>query len=497
MSESRTTSSSSEAAPAAERSPTASLPPESASCCWSGVAGSRASRRTGSRQSVFVENRYVSPDTWYDASGKPFQPQVHYFVGGATKLYGAALYRLRREDFGELRHHDGISPAWPISYDELEPYYTQAEQLYQVHGARGEDPTEPDASGDYPHPAVSHEPRIQQLSDDLAARRLPPVPCAVRDPARRVEPALQHLRALRQLRRLPLRPPRQVRRRGDRRAPGARASERHPAHGRARGEAGDERRPAPRHRRRRRARRARWRRFAADLVVVSCGAANSAKLLLESASDAHPERPRERLRPGRAQLHVPRQPGRACPFARGEPDRLPEDPRAERLLLRERRLRVPARERPDGRQVPGADVPRREAGRDEARAAVVARPDRAACDRLLALDRGPAQPRQPRHGRRRRQGHAQLHGDELRGQEAALREGEVDPRGAGHEPGPPRPPLRLHEERDPRGRVRAPGRHLPFRGRSRPTRCSTPTAAPTRSTTSTSSTRASSRASAR
>jgi choline dehydrogenase-like flavoprotein len=66
---------------------------------------------------VFVDNRYVSADTWYDGRGKPFQPQVHYFVGGATKLYGAALYRLRAEDFGELRHHDGISPAWPIGYD--------------------------------------------------------------------------------------------------------------------------------------------------------------------------------------------------------------------------------------------------------------------------------------------------------------------------------------------------------------------------------------------
>ena len=87
---------------------------------------------------VFVDNRYVSPDTWYDAeTAKAFQPQIHYFVGGATKLYGAALYRLRAKDFGELRHHDGISPALPIGYDEMEPYYTQAEQRYQVHGARG------------------------------------------------------------------------------------------------------------------------------------------------------------------------------------------------------------------------------------------------------------------------------------------------------------------------------------------------------------------------
>jgi choline dehydrogenase-like flavoprotein len=130
---------------------------------------------------VFIDNRYVSPDTWYDGDGKAFQPQVHYFVGGATKLYGAALYRLRREDFGELRHHDGISPAWPIGYDELEPYYVQAEIAYQVHGARGEDPTEPPASADYPFPPVSHEPRIQQLSDDLAAAGLHPfhAPCGV------------------------------------------------------------------------------------------------------------------------------------------------------------------------------------------------------------------------------------------------------------------------------------------------------------------------------
>jgi choline dehydrogenase-like flavoprotein len=132
-------------------------------------------------QNVFVENRYVSPDTWYYSDGSPFQPEVHYWVGGATKRYGAALYRLRKEDFSELRHHGGISPAWPISYEDMEPYYTRAEQLYQVHGARGEDPTEPPASAPYPFPPVSHEPRIQQLSDDLAKAGLHPfhAPCGI------------------------------------------------------------------------------------------------------------------------------------------------------------------------------------------------------------------------------------------------------------------------------------------------------------------------------
>lgn len=134
-----------------------------------------------SAEAVFLENRYVSKDLWADQNGKTFQPGVHYFVGGATKMYGASLFRLRKEDFGELKHYDGISPAWPISYEELEPYYTKAEQLYQVHGARGIDPTEPFASAPYPFPPVSHEPRIQKLYEDLqrAGYHPFPAPCGI------------------------------------------------------------------------------------------------------------------------------------------------------------------------------------------------------------------------------------------------------------------------------------------------------------------------------
>ena len=106
---------------------------------------------------------------------------MHYFVGGATKLYGAALYRLRPQDFGELKHIDGVSPAWPLSYDDFEPWYSKAEQLYQVHGLHGEDPIEGHWSQRYPWPAVSHEPRIQQLSDDLTAAGYHPyhAPCGI------------------------------------------------------------------------------------------------------------------------------------------------------------------------------------------------------------------------------------------------------------------------------------------------------------------------------
>jgi choline dehydrogenase-like flavoprotein len=123
---------------------------------------------------VNVAAKYQTREVWRDGEGKALHPHTNYYVGGNTKFYGAALFRLRREDFGELRHHGGISPAWPISYDELEPYYVEAEHLYQVHGERGEDPTEPYASAPYRFPAVSHEPRMQQLSDDFAGMGLRP-----------------------------------------------------------------------------------------------------------------------------------------------------------------------------------------------------------------------------------------------------------------------------------------------------------------------------------
>jgi len=125
-------------------------------------------------RAVNTEGKYNTKESWRDKDGKELHPHTNYYVGGNTKFYGAALFRLRKEDFGEIRHHGGVSPAWPISYDTLEPYYVKAEQLYQVHGQRGEDPTEPPASAPYPHPPVSHEPRMQQLHDDFQRLGLRP-----------------------------------------------------------------------------------------------------------------------------------------------------------------------------------------------------------------------------------------------------------------------------------------------------------------------------------
>ncbi len=238
-------------------------------------------------EAVFVDNRYVSKDTWYDQDDKAFQPQIHYYVGGATKFYGAALYRLREKDFGELQHHGGISPAWPLSYDVFEPYYQQAEELYQVHGARGEDPTEPPSTKPYPFPPISHEPRIQQLFDDMGKVGLHPfhspsgvmldeadppssacIRCATCDgfaclvhaksdaEVIAVRPALEHgnvtLIRNAHVTRLETDPSGQTVTGVVAEVDGA------------------------------------TQRFAASVVVVSAGAANSAKLLLASANDKHP-----------------------------------------------------------------------------------------------------------------------------------------------------------------------------------------------------------------
>jgi len=148
-----------------------------------------------SSRAVNVEGKYAAREVWLDADGKPLHPHTNYNVGGNTKFYGAALFRLRERDFQELKHAGGVSPAWPIRYGDLEPYYAQAERLYQVHGERGVDPTEPPASDAYPYPAVSHEPRIQQLHDDWAALGQRPfhVPLGIRlDEARpRTSPCIR------------------------------------------------------------------------------------------------------------------------------------------------------------------------------------------------------------------------------------------------------------------------------------------------------------------
>jgi choline dehydrogenase-like flavoprotein len=132
-----------------------------------------------SPEAVFVQNRYKTREKWRDASGGWFSPGVHYFVGGNTKVYGAALPRLREDDFGEIQHAGGVSPAWPISYADLAPYYDRAERLYWVHGEAGIDPTDPPRSGPFPFPKMPSDPYMDDLDERFRAQGLHPAPLPV------------------------------------------------------------------------------------------------------------------------------------------------------------------------------------------------------------------------------------------------------------------------------------------------------------------------------
>jgi choline dehydrogenase-like flavoprotein len=236
---------------------------------------------------VQIRGKYNPSESWYDDSGAPFAPGVKYNVGGNTKVWGAALLRMRPSDFGEVRHEGGISPAWPIEYADLEPYYTEAERLYRVRGERGSDPTEGPASSPYAFGPVRHEPRVVELLADLRNAGVNPwplplglmlddasperescircdtcdgFPCLVRGKSDAevicVEPALRHPNVTLMLGSKALRLETDA---------AGRAVERVVVQ-----------------------RNGHEERFSADVFAVSCGAINSAALLLRSVSDRHP-----------------------------------------------------------------------------------------------------------------------------------------------------------------------------------------------------------------
>ena len=235
-----------------------------------------------SPDAVYAHHRYKNAEKWRSSSGRTFKPGVHYYVGGNTKVYGAALPRFREHDFDRVEHLGGVSPGWPLSYQELEPYYTRAEEIYKVHAKRGEDPTDPPRSGEFPHPPMLHEPAISELASAIQAQGLHPLhiplgldyqtggscircstcdgyPCLVRAKSdaetRAVRPALQfdNVRLW-------------TRARADRLETDATGREVTAVHGHLNGEPFEVR---------------------ARHVLVACGAVNSATLLLRSASPAH------------------------------------------------------------------------------------------------------------------------------------------------------------------------------------------------------------------
>ncbi len=127
-----------------------------------------------SPKAVFVQRRYKPTEMWLDDDEREFAPGVHYVVGGNTKVYGSSLPRLRVADFEQTHYPSGTSPAWPFAYADLEPYYQAIEELFNVHGTTGEDPSEPWRSAPYPYPALEHEPYVAETMRRLRAQGLHP-----------------------------------------------------------------------------------------------------------------------------------------------------------------------------------------------------------------------------------------------------------------------------------------------------------------------------------
>ena len=130
-------------------------------------------------KAVFHDRKYTTKETWLDANGREFNPSTFYYVGGNSKFFGAATVRFRREDFAALEHEAGVSPAWPVSYEEFEPYYAEAERMMGTHGTAGADPHEPPRSGPMPYPAIGHEPEIEAVAARLRKRGLRPFPLPI------------------------------------------------------------------------------------------------------------------------------------------------------------------------------------------------------------------------------------------------------------------------------------------------------------------------------
>ncbi|MDM9625569.1 GMC family oxidoreductase [Rhizobium sp. S152] len=139
-------------------------------------AGERLADRPENRdpRAIFQRGHFRPKETWYEAGGTGFNPGNYYNVGGNSKFFGAVLSRYRKEDFEEIRHQEGVSPAWPFPYEELEPWYGLAERMYQVRGALGEDPTEPVHSSGYAFPPVPDEPDIADVRHRLKMKGLHP-----------------------------------------------------------------------------------------------------------------------------------------------------------------------------------------------------------------------------------------------------------------------------------------------------------------------------------
>jgi choline dehydrogenase-like flavoprotein len=127
---------------------------------------------------VIANKRYDPTEHWVDDEGRPFKPRIYYNVGGSSKFFGGSSFRFREADFRSKRYPEGETVPWPIGYEELAPYYDEAEKAMWVHGKVGADPTEP-PRGAYAFPPVENEGPIAWLQQRLEKQGLKPFPLPV------------------------------------------------------------------------------------------------------------------------------------------------------------------------------------------------------------------------------------------------------------------------------------------------------------------------------
>ncbi len=139
-------------------------------------------------QAILLDRKYRASSGFRaddDAGVRDLVPDAA--VGGNSVFYGAASFRLRAADFAmasTFGHDagDGLSWVdWPITYDDLAPYYDAAEQLLGVAGVSGVDPWDPPRACPYPSQPAPYTAPARRLAAAARARgwRPFPIPLAI------------------------------------------------------------------------------------------------------------------------------------------------------------------------------------------------------------------------------------------------------------------------------------------------------------------------------
>ena len=133
----------------------------------------------GNSKAFVVDGEYQTNDKCLNTEDNELGSMTHYHTGRDSKMYGAALVRMSASDFEEVKHFGGNSPSWPIEYSELEPYYAKAEKLYHIKGETGVNTTNQTLSSNGKRAALSLEPRMQEIFSTFHRHGLHPAPLAI------------------------------------------------------------------------------------------------------------------------------------------------------------------------------------------------------------------------------------------------------------------------------------------------------------------------------